>query len=265
MRFKSSDYIYKDLIAITKHFSIWILLGSQDIKLRYRRSTLGPFWISLSMAITVYSLGFIYSNLFHVALKDYLPYLASGIICWSFISSLILEGSNAFIESANYIKNQEVFLSLFMMRIFYRNTIILLHNLFVFIPLFFIFDLNLSLKFLFIIPGWLIIGFNLLFWGSLLAIIGTKYRDFGPIVSSIVQIVFFLTPIMWPTYLLSNEYQWIIECNPFNQFLNLIRAPLMNQTMSSSALSIIFIISITGFLLYGCIFEKYKHRIIFWI
>ncbi|PNL60048.1 ABC transporter permease, partial [Legionella anisa] len=92
-----ANNIYKELKAIFVEWPIWFMLGTQDIKLRYRFSSIGPFWITINMAITVYSMSFLYSHLFKVKLEDYLPYLTSGIICWSFLSNLFIEGSNAFI------------------------------------------------------------------------------------------------------------------------------------------------------------------------
>src|SRR5579862_3469636 len=59
---------------------IWMMLAYQDIKLRYRRSVLGPFWLTLSMAITVYTMGYLYGHLFHIELKTYYPFLVAGML-----------------------------------------------------------------------------------------------------------------------------------------------------------------------------------------
>ncbi len=242
-----------------------MMLGSQDIKLRYRRSSIGPFWITISMAVTVYSIGFLYGHLFKVNLDEYFPYLASGIISWAFISTLMVESSNAFIESEQYIKNQENFMSLFMMRLILRNVIIFFHNLLVFVPIILIFHTGVSVKMLLLIPGLLLVSINIFFWGTILAIIGTRYRDFSQIVSSVTQVIFFLTPIMWMPSLLPDKYQWAIDINPFNQFLNLIRAPMMNQTLSLHVMTVVFSLTLVGFMLYALILNKYRHRIVFWL
>jgi ABC-type polysaccharide/polyol phosphate export permease len=241
------------------------MLGTQDIKLKYRRSSIGPLWITISMAVTIYSMGFLYGHLFKVNLNDYFPYLASGIIGWSFISTMIIEGSNAFIESENYIRNQETAMSLFLTRLVLRNIIVFFHNLLAFIPIIFVFHVGITFKMLLLIPGLLIVGVNCIFWGTLLAIIGTRYRDFAQIIASIIQVVFFLTPIMWLPSLLPARFHWIVQYNPFNQFLNLIRAPMMNQMISLYSLLIAICVSVIGFLLYWLFIEKYKHRIVFWL
>lgn len=108
--------ILPELLAIYQQWFVWLTLASQDIKLRYRRSVLGPLWITISMAVTIYSMGFLYGKLFHVELKTYFLYLASGIIGWSYISSLLLESGQVFIESEGYIRNHESYVSMFLMR-----------------------------------------------------------------------------------------------------------------------------------------------------
>jgi ABC-type polysaccharide/polyol phosphate export permease len=255
----------EELRAIIKHWPMWFILGTQDIQLRYRRSTLGPFWITISMAVSIYCMGFLYGHLFKMELNHYFPYLASGIISWAYISTLILEGSNVFIESEGYIKNQESYMSIFVMRMVLRNSIIFVHNLIVFIPILFVCHVGLSFKLLLILPGLFIIWINVMTWGTVIAILGTRYRDFAQIVVSLVQIIFFLTPIMWMPSLLPDRYQWLVTINPFYQFLGLIRAPLLNTTLNVESILMIAGVSILGFILYGVFLQRYKSRIVFWI
>lgn len=255
----------EEIVAIVKLWPMWFMLGTQDIQLRYRRSALGPFWITISMAVTVYSMGFLYGHLFKIQLHDYFPYLASGIICWALLSSLILEGSNIFLESEGYIKNQDSFMSVFVMRSLLRNAIIFFHNLLVFIPIMFFCHMEISYHLFLIIPGLFLIALNVVSWGTVIAILGTRYRDFAQIISSLVQVIFFLTPVMWMPNLLPAQYQWVVVYNPFNQFLNLIRAPLLNKAMDGQDFLMILGISLVGFLLYAYFLRQYKNRIVFWL
>ena len=80
-----------DLMEGFKKWPVWFLLACQDIKLRYRRSVLGPFWITISMAITVYTMGFLYGHLFRSELQTYYPFLVSGMLAWAVISSIVLD------------------------------------------------------------------------------------------------------------------------------------------------------------------------------
>lgn len=254
-----------ELNAIVKHWLMWFILATQDIQLRYRRSTLGPFWITISMGVSVYCMGFLYGHLFKVDLHDYFPYLASGVIGWTYLSMLILECTNVFTESEGYIRNQESFMSIFVMRMLVRNSIIFLHNILVFVPIIFICHLGISWKTCMLIPGLLLLSINVITWGTVVGILGTRYRDFAQIVVSLVQVIFFLTPIMWLPSLLPERYQWLIELNPFYHFLNLIRAPLLNTLIPQASLLMVLGLTLVGLLLYALFLDRYKSRIVFWI
>jgi ABC-type polysaccharide/polyol phosphate export permease len=257
--------ILEEFKAIMFHWLMWFTLGNQDIKLRYRRSSIGPFWITLSMAVTISALGFLYSRLFGVDLQSYLPYLAISLICWALVSTLIIESCNGYVEAENFIRNQQTAFSIYIMRLLLRNIIIFAHNILVFIPIAIMYDVPVSWRILLIIPGFILLGLNAVLWGGVLAILGTRYRDFTQIATSLVQVIFFMTPIMWMPSFLNGHHQWLILYNPFNQLLNLIRNPLLNQDIGLHAWSIVGLMAVVGLSLYIYFMRKYKHRIVFWL
>lgn len=260
-----SSRVYEELKSIIMRWPIWVMLGTQDIKMRYRRSSIGPFWITISTAVTIYCMGFLYGHLFKLDLATYFPYLGAGIIGWTLLSTLMIESCHIFIESENYIRNQESFMSLFMMRLILRNMTIFAHNLLAFMPIIFIFHLGTGLSLLALIPGLFLIALNVLCWGMVLAILGTRYRDIAQMINSIVQVIFFLTPVMWMPKLLPERIQWAITYNPFYHFLNLIRAPLLNQPWGADTLWMVMIVSVMGALSYLAMTHKYTQRVIFWL
>ena len=114
---------------------IWLMLGWQDIRLRYRRSNLGPFWITLTMAITIYSLGFLYSHLWKTSLHDFTFYYACGLLSWTLIVSIVTESSNIFLDSKSYLLQIQLPFSVFVMRLLVRNFIVFLHNCLAIVPI----------------------------------------------------------------------------------------------------------------------------------
>ena len=90
--YKKYYLAWNDIADGLKSWRIWLLLAWHAVKLRYRRSTLGPFWITISMAITIYTMGILYGHLFKINLAVYYPFLATGILGWNLIS-LIVNGS----------------------------------------------------------------------------------------------------------------------------------------------------------------------------
>src|SRR5471030_1665204 len=85
-----------DLAGGIRLWRLALSLGWLDIRLRYRGSMLGPFWLTISTGVMVGSIGFLYAALFHMALRDHLPFLALSQVLWMFLSTLVGEAGNAF-------------------------------------------------------------------------------------------------------------------------------------------------------------------------
>ncbi len=260
-----SSLAIEEIKAIKKYWLIWYTLGFQDIQLRYRRSALGPLWLTLSTAVMIYSMGFLYAYLFKLDLKKYFPYLAAGVICWNLVVGLIKESSAAYIDAERHIRNQESFYTIFIMRIIFRNFVIFFHNLLAFIPIALIFKTGIGFNLLLILPGLFVLCVNGVLWGTVIGIFSTRYRDIEQIVGSIMQVIFFVTPVMWMPSLLPERMSWIVQFNPFAQFLAFIRNPLMNQPVTLHAVLMVSMITVIGFGLYVLNMNKYKHKIIFWL
>lgn len=255
----------KEIIQAIALWRIWLMLAWQDIRLRYRRSAIGPFWLTLSMAVTIYSMGFLYAKLFRVDLSLYYPYLTTGMICWQLISAIITESTMGFISADVYLKEIRLPPSIFVMRILCRNFIIFLHNLPVYIPILLIFHIKLHWSSLLIFPGLLLLLINGFIYGSLLAMIGARFRDFTQILTSLIQVIFFLTPIMWQKQVLPPQYQFIVTLNPFEQFLDLIRQPLLGQPIELYSYLFAGALAVIGAILFVYMYQRYRSRIIYWL
>lgn len=260
-----SQLALQDIREGLSSWRIWTLLSWQDIRLRYRRSQLGPFWLTISMAITIYMMGFLYGHLFHLAIRNYFPFLAAGMLVWNFISFIIIDSTNAFIVSEHFLKQMKLPYSVFILRIISRTFIIFLHNIVVLVPLFFIFHIQLTLAMFMVIPGLLLLFVNAFIYGLLLAILGTRYRDLGQLINSLIQVIFFLTPIMWSPSTLPQKYQILIWINPFAQYIEILRAPLVG--MMPALYSIIFVLMMTviGMGLALAVLARTRHRIVYWL
>lgn len=256
-----------DFITALNRWPAWMMLAYQDIKLRYKRSTLGPFWITLSMAITIYTMGFLYSKLFNNHSAYYFSYLASGMLSWALISSLIIELSETFIISYHTIKQVKLPYYLYLHRIAFRNFLIFFHNLFVMIPIY-CFWRNTDIfnfHFLLLLPGLLIIYINAINFGCILALLSTRYRDVQQIIRSLIQIIFFITPILWMPNTLPQKDQYLIDFNPCYALIELLRAPMLGQVPAFSNLLVAFCVTLIGFIISGILFAKYRAKIIFWL
>lgn len=256
-----------DLKEGVKAWQIWSMLAAQDIKFRYKRSTLGPLWLTLSMAITVYSMGYIYSQLFKIDIQQYFPYLVSGMVAWTFISTLVLDCSEGFLNDNGLIKQIKLPYSLYIHRIFARNLLIFFHNLIIMIPIFILFhkDVPINLHTLFLIPSLTITYLCSFFFGLMIAMMCARYRDIPPIVKSAMQVIFFITPVMWRPEGLIGKRHIIVDINPINCFLDLIREPLLGNLPSLKSVSAALAITLFSFLMSFRLLIKYRNRIIYWL
>jgi cellulose synthase/poly-beta-1,6-N-acetylglucosamine synthase-like glycosyltransferase len=118
----------EDLAGFFTQWRTWWLLGLQDVQLRYRRSILGPFWISASQIVLILTLAFLWSTIFDKPFLEYLSFLGFGLLAWGFLTAMINDGCNVVVEHSSYLRNLPVPLSVITARVVWRNTIILIHN-----------------------------------------------------------------------------------------------------------------------------------------
>jgi ABC-type polysaccharide/polyol phosphate export permease len=262
-----SDHIRSaaaDLLDGLSRGWLWTTLAHQDLKLRYRGSILGPFWQTITTGVMIGAMGFIYAELFHTPLEDYLPLLAAGLVFWQFTSGMITEGCTTFYSVQGVIQQVKLPLSLHAYRLVYRNLLILLHN-FAIIPIVFaIFPPPIAWpQVLGLGPGLVLILLNGVWVSILLGMISARFRDVPPIVASAVQVVFFITPIFWPAAALGPN-RWLAEFNPIYAAIDVMRAPLLGQPTEPYSWLILAIVTMLGCAGTFAFFARFRTRIAYW-
>ena len=217
-----------DIADALRAHELWLYLAWQDIRLRYRRSKIGPFWITLSMVIFVLALGVLYSRLFKADIDSYLPYLSVGIVTWRYISGTLNGAPGVFISNAAYITGIKINPLTILLRLVTQHLIVFAHNAVIIVGICVYFGIQPGLTALLALPGFALITLNLVAVSVSLSLIGARFRDVSPITESVLQIFFFITPIMWPARLVPAD-SWIMLANPFAHFLNISRSPLLGE------------------------------------
>ena len=245
---------------------IWTL-GVSDIKLRYRGSTLGPFWLTISMGVQVAAMGFLYADLFHTDIHTYLPYLTISIVLWGYLNTLITDGCVCFSGSDSLIKGTRMPFTVHAARSVVRNTIVLAHNLVVVVVVFAIMGVHQSLYSFAALPAfalWVIDGFALsLLFGAFCA----RFRDVPQVIMALMQVAFFVTPVMWNAKILEShpEADLLIRLNPFFYILEILRAPLLGSPMTVDMVLKALIVS-AGVIIASAIgFARTRGRIAYWV
>ena len=253
-----------DIVEGMRLWQVWGALGWLDIRQRYRRSKIGPFWLTISMGVTIGAIGIVYTGLFKADATKYLPHVATGFVVWGFISGLITDGCNAFIENQASIKQLRLPLSVYVFRVVWRNFIIFGHNFLIILIVALIFEIRPSWIALLALPGIAVLFLNGLLVGFLLGLLSTRFRDVPQIVVNAMQLAFFVTPIIWQPELLT-DHQLVVILNPFFYAVEIVRAPLLGT--SPSLLYWLTILTLTAALTAVALtmYARFRWRIPYWV
>src|SRR3979409_2462430 len=255
---------WDDLIEGMSRSWMWSAMATQDIKMRYPGVLLGPVLLTITMVIMVAAMGVIYARMFNMEITRYLPFLTVGLVIWSFVSTVIIEGCQTFLSAQNVITQVRMPFSVHAWRTVYRNLIVLAHNA-VIIPLvLIIFSVPVGWTVIFIVPALVLLTVNGIWVSILLGMISARYRDVPPIVMSFVQVIFFVTPIFWPPEALGIWMQ-ALPLNPLFAAVDVVRAPLLGSAPLTYSWPVLLIITVIGCIATFAMFAKFRPRITYWI
>lgn len=261
----------KDLTSGFGQHELWLQLGWQDIKQRYRRSTLGPLWITIATGVMALALGVLYSVLFQQDLEDFLPHVTVGLIMWGFISASIKEGAEVFIENEGLIKQLPSALSVHVYRLVWKQLLFLSHNMVIYIVLMMVFPRSLGWQGLLVFPALLLLIINGVWVAMFFGMIATRFRDVAPLLESLVQLAFYMTPIVWTTDTLYaqggavKDRAKIAELNPLYHYLEIVRAPLIGKPLAGYHWWIVLGATAAGVALTLVAMRQFRARIAYWV
>lgn len=213
------------------HWRTSYTLGLQDIELRYRRSLLGPFWISASLVAMILALAFVFADVFRHDFLHYISFLAAGLVAWQLLNALVNEGCASIVEHSALIQNVPLPLTVIAGRLALRNAVVFMHNITAVIILLLLFGVQFSPAAVLAAPGALVI----LTFGYFLALtmgpLCARFRDVPLLVQNGMQVIFFLTPIFWMPSTVAHRPMFT-NANPLYHMIELVRAPLLGEPAS---------------------------------
>lgn len=243
---------------------MWWMLAKNDVARRYRRSRIGQLWLTLSMAVMIFGLGIVYSGLFNTPMAAYLPHLAAGLVLWGLIASVLQESCTAFIDNEGIIKQIALPRFTYLLRALSRNIFVFAHN-FVLIPLVCLLTgTPITAAILLFVPGLLLVLVNLAWMGYVLAIVSTRFRDIPQIVQSVVQIMFFVSPVVFRASQLAADHP-VILLNPFAAMLDVMRAPLLGDMPALYSFGFLVVMALLGWGLALDFAGRYARRVVYWL
>ena len=266
MNFFKNNIAVKDIIFVIKNYYSWSYLSYFDLKLKYRRTFLGPWWVVLGVAISATAMCFLWSTIFSLDWKSYLTYLFSGFIIWMWISQIVIDAPEIFCGSTSkYLKaypNPPIF---YVFRKCFLNFLLFLHHLPLIIILIIFINKNIEINIIYSLPlGLFLVFINAIFFTVNLGMLAARYKDIDPLVKSLMPPMLLLTPVLWKPAMLG-EYISYIYLNPFTYFVGIVRNDLIGLPFDIKIWIGTFCITILQIILYLILYNYKSKRIVFWI
>jgi lipopolysaccharide transport system permease protein len=248
----------------TSRVNVWWSLAWFDITLRYRRSMLGPWWITISMALMLMGMGPLYAALFNMPINSFFPNLALGLIFWGFISSTIIDACTVFTSAGSYLKHSDSPISLFAWRLLARNVIQLAHQFVLYIPVAVLSGITIGPSVLLFIPGFAILIVNLHAIEISLGIISARFRDVPQVIASLVTLLMYLTPVVWMPESLPARAKFVLN-SPFAHLLALVREPLLGRVAGPEIWGGAIAWTVVNVLIAMAIFNWKRRQVVYWV
>ncbi|MCA9466712.1 MAG: ABC transporter permease [Nitrospira sp.] len=254
-----------DIIEGALSWHMWGRLGWLDIKRRYRRTLIGPFWTTLSLGIFILALGIMWAHLWKQDPKTYLPFLCSGFLVWVMVSTTLIEGCAVFFSAEGLIKQLRFPYTTLVCSVVWRNVIVFLHNLIIFLFVSLYAGVQFTWATLLVVPGLLLVIVNGLWMVIILGLVCSRYRDIQQVMSSILQLAMFVTPIFWTADQLGERFGAFIDYNFLFHVVDIVRSPLLGKPPALWSWIFVGAATLLGWVATLVIFSRFRRRITYWI
>jgi lipopolysaccharide transport system permease protein len=262
--FKKNKIIWYFFEPLKKSVSIFFM-AFLEVKLRYKKTLLGPIWLTISSGILILVLNLIFTNFINTG-TDYILNLAIGIISWTFVSSFIIDSNSIFENNKEIMLQTKIPAIFFLYKCLLLNIIILLHNVLLIPLIILIFNIKVEINIFLLLYSFLSLIILTFFLVLINSIISLRFKDFGNMVNSILQISYFATPIVWSPYQISNEKLLsILQINPYYHIFENFKIIFISNyhTSVTNKYLLIFIFITVSLSIY--FFYSKKDRIKIWL
>ncbi len=246
---------------------VWCLQGWLDLHARYRRTTFGPWWVTLGTGLALGGMGTAWSVIFGMNLREFFPYMVGGYITWMMWAEFLTVGCGTFKNSPANMVIKNIPMNAFFHP--FRQTMLTMisfaHNIVVFIITALIAQsTDFSLWILMVVPALILTFFIGVCVTTIFGMVGARFADFELAVTSLMVFFFLVTPIMWHADG-EGARGWIALLNPMAHLIEIVRAPLLGLPPSPISWGVSIGLTLLSFMLMIWLYKTRGHRIIFWI
>jgi len=253
-----------DIVAGLALWEMWARQSWNEVRRRYRRTLLGPMWVTVSLVVFAVTMSFVWASLFSQNVKDFLPFLLSGLVSWGLISGAIGESCTVFLAGEGLMKSRQFPYTTLVYMVLSRNTVIFGHNLIGYVGIALVCGVTPAWSALLMIPGLALVLLNMGWICIVVAIFCLRFRDFPQLVASLLQIAMFITPVFWSADQLKGKRAIIVDANVLHHMIEIIRQPLLGKFAAPASYFICVICAIAGWVFAYWLFARKRHRLAYW-
>lgn len=253
----------RDLRNGLRRHRLFFSMARRGFRNQFRGAVIGPFWISMTTAMTAAGLGILYGQLFDQPLSSHLPYVTIALVVWSMISAFITGGCNVFVSNGYIFKEFPLPLSLFAYRLVVTQLLTTFFRILVLVGILTLFPRPFQIEMLLSLVGFVLLLW-IGFWSSLiLGVLNARYRDFGQLAAASLTFIFFITPIFWVPGRLG-PYSVFVDLNPFYHFIEVVRGPLLHPESIGLNFLVTIAFALITPILGTYLFGRWSHRLPYW-
>jgi len=256
---------FRDIIDGVLLAPLWLTLGWEQTLTRFRRTVLGPFWLTANLLAMAFALSFIMGGLLgNGNWRSNFALIISGILCWSITGGYLPDASSTFIAAGDLMNTMRLPLTFHVLLMMYKNVINFLAQLIALWVVLFLLKLG-SVPDISLLLGLPIVLINAVLFSMIVAMPAVRFRDIYQTIAVAVQIFFFLTPVFWTPAQMSGRRSVILTLNPFAHLLELIRQPILGHTPLMVhwewGIGLMFVLGATVVTM----LTFYRKRVVFWL
>ena len=219
-----------NLREIWDYRELFYFLAWRDIKVRYKQTAFGMAWAILQPFILMVVFSLFFGRVVGIS-SDGVPYpifAYAGLLFWQFFSGALSRSSESFVASQGIL--QKIYFPRLILPL--STTIVSLVDfvmaavVFAGLLVYYQFAPTL-LGVLLVIPAVFITFLTAAGLGTILATLNVKYRDVGHALPFFIQLLLFLTPVIYPVSLVPESLRWLLRLNPMTGVIDSIRASFL--------------------------------------
>lgn len=261
----SNEFDQSKVIMPSEWFSFAIRNAWSENIRQYQRTLLGPIWIIVSQIVYILGIAFVYGSVFNADPKQMMPYLSSGIITWTYISTILSTSPSILVANGSILNSFQIPLSTFSVQNLARHLIVFAHGLVIHVVVMLLYGDGINAYVLLFIPGLVLVLLVLYPFSYVISVLGARFRDIGPAIGASVYFLFLISPIIWNPSTLPANKQFIATFNPIFHLMTVVRYPMIMRAPELYQYGVVVVIGIICWALAFWVSKTIGKKVVFWV